>query len=207
MMDPRDLYPDGFHPMSQILDAAWTPALAKHSTRTRAPVKYYFIDFGISCAFDPADTEPLAIPIRAGDKSAPDFTDDSLIPINPFPTDVYYIGNLIRMDIMEVQYMCLYGVDCVHLRQDVQQYRRIDFMGPLIEDMVQADPTKRPNMDVVVERFEYIRRSLPWWKLRRRLRLREEDGAPILSFVRDVRQFFHTLCDIVMSHSAIPTCK
>ena len=80
-------------------------------------------------------------------------------------------------------------------------------MGPLVDDMVQVDPIKRPNMDVVVERFEYIRRSLPWWKLRRRLRDREEDGYPVLSFVRDVRQFFYTLCDMVMFRSAIPTCK
>lgn len=114
MMDATDLYPDGFHPMCQLLDATWTrkPVLAKYYTRTRTPVKYYFIDFGISCVFDPDDTSPIEIPVRAGDKSAPDFEDDSLVPINPFPTDVYYIGNVIRKDIKRVRCLRSCGIDC-----------------------------------------------------------------------------------------------
>ena len=102
MMDATDLYPEGFHPIRQFLDAAYTPVDAKHYTRTKTPVKYYFIDYGISCKFDPEDPQPRAVPIRAGDKSAPDFENGSEEPINPFPTDVYYIGNFIRTDIMEV---------------------------------------------------------------------------------------------------------
>ena len=49
-------------------------------------------------------------------------------------------------------------------------------MDELLADMVHADPMERPSMDVVVERFEKICRSLPWWKLRRRLRRADEDG-------------------------------
>ena len=42
-------------------------------------------------------------------------------------------------------------------------------MWPLVNDMVQDDPSKRPTMDEVVERFEKIRQSLAWWTLRSRL--------------------------------------
>ena len=42
-------------------------------------------------------------------------------------------------------------------------------MQPLVADMVQTDPSKRPTMDEVVERFETIRRGLGKWKLRSRV--------------------------------------
>jgi len=42
-------------------------------------------------------------------------------------------------------------------------------MQPLVADMVQTDPSKRPTMDEVVERFETIRGGLGKWKLRSRV--------------------------------------
>ena len=41
-------------------------------------------------------------------------------------------------------------------------------MKPLIDDMVQDDPAKRPNMNEVIERFEEIVQGLSQWKLRSR---------------------------------------
>ena len=41
-------------------------------------------------------------------------------------------------------------------------------MRPLIDDMVQDDPTKRPNMNEVVKRFEELVQGLSQWKLRSR---------------------------------------
>lgn len=42
-------------------------------------------------------------------------------------------------------------------------------MRPLITDMVQKDPLKRPTMDEVVQRFAAIRADLSTWKLRSRI--------------------------------------
>lgn len=80
-------------------------------------------------------------------------------------------------------------------------------MDSLVNDMVQVDPMKRPTMNEVVERFEQIRRSLPWWKLRSRLRSPHEDRYTMLVFIRDVHHFFHVIRDIFMFRSAVPTCK
>ena len=41
-------------------------------------------------------------------------------------------------------------------------------MKPLIDDMVQDDPDKRPTMDEVIQRFDTLVESLSQWKLRAR---------------------------------------
>ena len=42
-------------------------------------------------------------------------------------------------------------------------------MEPLIADMIQSDPSKRPTMNEVMERFHAIRSDLSGWKLRSRV--------------------------------------
>lgn len=56
----------------------------------------------------------------------------------------------------------------------LQVFANFDFMKPLIEDMVAADPSSRPDMDEVVSRFEGIRSGLSFWKLRSRLIVRKD---------------------------------
>lgn len=86
-------------------------------------------------------------------------------------------------------------------------YQGLDFVTPLVNDMVSVDPKKRPTMDEVVERFERIRYALPWWKLRARLWSSMEDGHPWMTFTLNVRHIFRTICDILMFRSAVPTYK
>ena len=50
-------------------------------------------------------------------------------------------------------------------------------MRPLISDMVQEGPSKRPKMDDVVMRFETIRKSLSTGKLRSRVARKTETIA------------------------------
>ena len=50
-------------------------------------------------------------------------------------------------------------------------------MRPLINDMVQEDPSKRPKMDEVVVRFETSRNGLSTGKLRSRVARKEETIA------------------------------
>ena len=100
MLDPTHLYPQSFHPMATDLSRDFT-GNAKHFTRTQRPPKYYFIDFGISRRYDPSETNPREIPIWGGDKSVPEFQ-NSNEPRDPFATDVFYIGNAIRMNFLLV---------------------------------------------------------------------------------------------------------
>lgn len=75
---------------------------AKFFSRTARPVKYYFIDFGISRRYDADNTSPREDPIWGGDKSVPEFQ-DSDDPQDPFPTDIYYLGNMIRTHLLQVR--------------------------------------------------------------------------------------------------------
>lgn len=115
-MDGTQLYPDGFHP--RVMN--WKPDFsgnAKHLTRTQCPPKYYLIDFGISRKYDAADKPPLESPIRGGDKTVPEFQ-GSAEPCNPFPTDVYYLGNMIREQFQEVSLLSR-GLECGFLKLSV----------------------------------------------------------------------------------------
>ena len=47
-------------------------------------------------------------------------------------------------------------------------------MDALVADMVQDEPTKRPTVDQVVDRFDHIRKDLTNRKLRARIADRDE---------------------------------
>ena len=100
MMDPRPLYPNMYHPLS-IYRRRDGYGTAKRGRRTKHPVKYYLIDFGLSRKYEPDDVSPLELPIFGGDKTVPEFRQFDE-PCDPFRTDIYYIGNLIRMCFFEV---------------------------------------------------------------------------------------------------------
>jgi hypothetical protein len=99
MMD-GSMYPDGWHPCHDWMKRDYSDD-AKPYTRTERPPKYYLIDFGISRRYSPDDTSPSEYPILGGDKSVPEFR-KSADKCNPYPTDVYYLGNMIRQDFMQV---------------------------------------------------------------------------------------------------------
>ncbi|KAA1473401.1 hypothetical protein DENSPDRAFT_272897 [Dentipellis sp. KUC8613] len=150
MMGADKLYPKAWHPSAISRRRDWL-GKAKHYTRTQRPVRYYFIDFGLSKRYQSADTPHLELPVHGGDKSAPEHQEKHYnTPCDPFCTDIYYVGNLIR-------------------EQFLQKYRGFGFMERLVSDMVEDDPSKRPNIGQVVLRFETIREHLSAWKLHTRL--------------------------------------
>lgn len=102
MMDPKPTFPNGFHPVLHRRNRNFMGP-AKHFTRTARPSKYYIIDFGLSIKYPHDTPNPRAIPIFGGDKSVPEFQRDPCGIYNPFPTDVYYLGNLIRKEFIQVR--------------------------------------------------------------------------------------------------------
>ncbi len=100
MMDPRPMFPKLYHPLAIRQNRTMTGS-AKHYTRTGCPTKYYFIDFGLSRRYDPAAGPPREPPIWGADRTVPEFH-RSLDPCDPFPTDIYCLGNVIRTLFLQV---------------------------------------------------------------------------------------------------------
>ena len=123
MLDPSHLYPESFHPMKIDMNKECS-GRAKHFTRTQKPPKYYFIDFGISRRYEPSNTDPREVPIWGGDKGVPEFQ-NSNEPRNPFPTDIFYISNAIKMDFLWVSYRFSYVMELHWLTQDLPGETRL----------------------------------------------------------------------------------
>jgi len=94
------LCPNGYHPCKDMRNRDLTGP-AKFYTRTQRPTKYFIIDFGLSRRYDADNAAPLEDIILGGDKTVPEFQDTSE-PQNPFQTDIYYVGSLIRRDLFGV---------------------------------------------------------------------------------------------------------
>jgi serine/threonine protein kinase len=93
MFDPSEMYPQGYHP-TQMDRSRNFKGRAKRYTRTQRPPRYYLIDFGLSRQYP--SRRALDVPLRGGDKSAPEHR--SVTWCNPFYTDIYYLGNLVRQE-------------------------------------------------------------------------------------------------------------
>lgn len=182
MLDPTPLYPRLYHPIRdwRSMDFKTKP---KHYSRTSKPTKYYFIDFGLSRKYEPDAGPPLEFPILGGDKTVPEFQ-NSDEACNPFPTDIYYLGNLIREDFL-------------------QKFENVGFMAPLVADMVQDDPSKRPTIGEVVARYEKVKKTLPWWKLRSRLV--HENEATLFGIPRAIGHAVRTIGHIMTLRPAVPS--
>ncbi|KAF8263951.1 hypothetical protein EI94DRAFT_1739586 [Lactarius quietus] len=183
MLDPSGMYPNSFHPWIREEQGFSSKGERVFADPTSHAIRSHRL--GLSRFYDPANGPPLDDPLRGGDKSAPEHQDRKT-PCNPFPTDVYYLGNLVREDYM-------------------QKYHGLEFMQPLIVDMVQEDPKKRPNMDEVISRFAEIRNKLSTWKLRSRM-ARNNEIWPVTAW-RSVAHWYRTVGYVFARKAAIPEPK
>ncbi|KAI3604625.1 hypothetical protein WG66_008496 [Moniliophthora roreri] len=169
MMDSSPLYSRLPHPINQFSTYDFKKQLYPRG-RTRHPVKYYFIDFDLCEQYDITSGPPRKKPIYGGDTSVPEFRNNPEQPCDPFAVDVYRIGDLIRTCIAECSpagmprniFLSQFGG--APIREPFSP--ALAFMEPLIDDMIQEDPEKRPTMDQVVLRFDNIVEGLSQWKLR-----------------------------------------
>ncbi|KAI0044686.1 hypothetical protein FA95DRAFT_1680996 [Auriscalpium vulgare] len=183
VLDPSGMYPNSFHPvkMNRTKNFHW---IAKSYTRTQRPPRYYLIDFGLSRYYDPAFGEALDHAMFGGDKSVPEFRDFPNCPDhNPFPTDIYYIGNMLREDF-------------------IQKYYGFEWLEALVADMCHEDPRMRPPIGVVSSRFAEVSGALTSSKLRSRLVGRKD--SCVLGPFRWIRHIYRTTGYIVTRTPAVP---
>ena len=93
------MYPRGFHPIriDRTPDGLHT---AGHMSRTLAGVKYYYLDFGISCYLPDTDSLRLVTGDEGRDQEPPELSDTE--PYDPFKLDIFIIGNMLRREFCDV---------------------------------------------------------------------------------------------------------
>ncbi|KAG6871490.1 hypothetical protein C0995_004116 [Termitomyces sp. Mi166 len=155
------------HPAQRFMRLDYRGRVSVSSSRTKKPVKYYLIDFGLSKVYRPEDAPYLRQPPWGGDKTVPEFFFPNAPPCDPFAVDVYCIGNSIREDYLDGQEIL------------EKPKKGFEFMRELVNDMTNSDPKKRPSMTDVVSRFEDVIKRLDDKQLR----------SPVLNIDEDLPIF------------------
>jgi len=108
------------------------------------------MDFSLSRQYEQINGPPLDKPIPGGDKTAPEHQDGKTL-CNPFPTDVYYLGSLVRGYFMKVRVASVTGKLCLCIM--TQTFQGFEFMALLVADMVQDDPPEHRDMETPYDPF------------------------------------------------------
>ncbi|KAJ7593381.1 kinase-like domain-containing protein [Mycena floridula] len=180
LMDAAHLYDEPFHPVVP----AYTRDLSNDSprrTRTENPVRYYFIDFGLSRQYSPKDLHPKEYPPWDGARTVPEYWTGC--PADPFAADVYCMGQLIND----------------HFLQGPKAQKGFKFMEPLVAIMMNEEPSKRPRMQDVTLRFKAITHGLNEGQLRSRLATKDEN-----LIVGIFRSVFHWIKQVSFMARGLP---
>ncbi|KAF7312509.1 Protein kinase domain-containing protein [Mycena indigotica] len=153
--DPTLLFPFGVHPVYTFRDPTNRHS-AYYITRTECWPRYFLLDFGLSRRYDPSHGPPFEPVIRGGDQSPPEHRKLPLF-CNPFPTDIYFLGNVLKENFLFSRWVNGKRVRMSSLR----------FLEPLTIEMTQQDPALRPTIGEVIERFDKLCTPLTEWHLRR----------------------------------------
>ncbi|KAJ3508540.1 hypothetical protein NMY22_g16577 [Coprinellus aureogranulatus] len=157
MMDASGIYTEKWYPWDIDRRLDYTGRISPRFTRTERPPKYYIIDYGFSKQYSADDMPPSELPMLATDQTVPEFQGPGANePCDPFPVDVYTLGNLIRTDFMDGN------------PENRSQNGRLgfEFLRPLVAAMIAEEPSERVTMAGAVVKLEEIIKSLPSATLR-----------------------------------------
>ncbi|PIL35987.1 hypothetical protein GSI_01647 [Ganoderma sinense ZZ0214-1] len=182
MMDPTPVFSDIPHPTHSYKSYDFKHSISTR-TRTSHPTKYFYIDFGFSWRLPSDDPSPRIGLGVGGDKSVPEY-EDRQGRHDPYKVDVYCLGSTIRQYFMDKSYS-------------------LEFLRPIITEMVQQDPAQRPSVDKAFEQFEQLRASVSPWTLRSRMVY--EDELPLGRLYRGCRHAIRTAFWMATGRPALPT--
>ncbi|THH28987.1 hypothetical protein EUX98_g5199 [Antrodiella citrinella] len=140
MMDATSLYPDGYHPVNTTtLPDGVTPVIPL--PRSTHPVTYYYIDFGISVVVPAyARGERRLVEGDDGqDRAAPELHTEEAY--DPFALDVFLVGDLLKRNFLDV-------------------FSDVEFLRPLVSEMMREDPSSRPGAREVLSRWKQVRKDV-----------------------------------------------
>jgi len=152
MMDASEMYPKGFHPTRKHKAPDGISSAKCISGAKR--VKYYFIDFEMSRLIKRDSDRQMCV--RQGGRNLPPEIERGA-EYDPFPVDMYYLGNVYREHVLE-------------------KYANMYFLRPLVESMIREDPKARPSEAQALAQFTSLVSSRSGYSLRWRLRRKRMEG-------------------------------
>ncbi|KLO08637.1 hypothetical protein SCHPADRAFT_835082 [Schizopora paradoxa] len=175
MFDASSMYPEGFHPDMQYMTKDGLRLLGEGLKRADVspPVRYYFIDFGISSRFAGSSKRRLVTGSRCQDRDVPELSD--AIPYDPFYVDVFILGN-------------------VYKRSFTNAYSNLSFLKPLVYEMTKLSPNARSSAEQALRHFRRLVEkqrgpSLRWTLMESDMTFSERFNRNLLSVNREVRRF------------------
>lgn len=146
MMDASLLYDEPFHPCDphSSLDGA---RRLKVKPRSEAPVRYYFIDFGLSSRFSSFQERRLVTGVKGREQRAPELSQKTPPPYDPFKLDIFTIGMVIDEEI-------------------AKKYRGFRGLKHLIARMTARDPASRPDAEEAL--MHYMQWENQRWMITKR---------------------------------------
>ncbi|KAI0057009.1 hypothetical protein BV25DRAFT_1920542 [Artomyces pyxidatus] len=170
MMDATAMYPDGYHPVNDLL-LPDISGYAPYLSRLSVGVRYYYVDFGISSLI-PQGAPALVLGTLGRDQEVPELSDD--VPYDPFKVDIFTIGNVFR-------------------REFYDKYSNVGFLKPFIECMTRRNPASRPTANKMLMKWRAMRQRTS--VLRRHWRLAERREpyiwTAVVSLIHLVRIVIH----------------
>ena len=116
MMDGWPLYPGGFHPIRRRFSPDAIEKI-KPLSRMDHPVRYFYIDFGLSEHFAPGASS-LVVGDVGRDAEVPELS--STVPYDGYKADIYALGNFFYKEFVQVCRECAE----FHRRWDADRMRR-----------------------------------------------------------------------------------
>jgi len=138
MMDARELYPEGFHPIAADKTPDFSREAIAKFTRSQRPPKYYIIDFGLSRR------------VKGGAEG--DESDEDVKAY--FAQDILDAGKTLKVLFLDGSNKAYFG------------YHGFEMLRPILNDMTQTEREKRPTAQEVEARFNALVAALPAGTLR-----------------------------------------
>ncbi|KAH8103579.1 kinase-like domain-containing protein [Cristinia sonorae] len=136
MMDGQVLYPRGHHPVKPRRTPDYTGD-SKVLKRSLHPIKYYFIDFGLSSYFEVGES-PYVLGGKCADRTPPELSNE--VPYNAFMLDVYILGHVYE--------------------SELQAFPGVESLRSLAAAMMDKQPERRPSAEDALRMFQDIRHGL-----------------------------------------------
>ncbi|PPQ80956.1 hypothetical protein CVT26_003527 [Gymnopilus dilepis] len=136
MMDHSKMVPKGTHFCLPSSHDGLKEGLEWKSRWSVRPVRYFFVDFGISVRCTSKDAKVLGS--FAQDKSVPELSNSILY--NPFPVDIYELGNVIK--------------------KCVENYDDLSLFSGLASHMTSHEPHQRPTAQEAVQLCKQLLQSI-----------------------------------------------